>query len=113
MLIRIKPYRREACGKSAGTHNTLFRRAPECTGARVLPVAVVPVHAQHQKAMFRLVPVAENRTLAPSVNGALVASGYRDRVKLQPCGPLKREFDFTLPTLLARQLKDNETYVLK
>ena len=74
MLIRIKPYRREACGKGAGTDNTLFRRAPECTGARVLPVAVVLAHAQHKKAMFRLVPVAENRTLAPSVSRALVAS---------------------------------------
>ena len=45
-------------------------------GARVIPLEVVDTVIKclllhQQKAMFRLVPVPENQTRAPSLNGAL------------------------------------------
>ena len=54
-----------------GTDKILFTPVPvPRNGARVLPLEVLPGH--RQKALFRLVPVPENRERAPSLNGALV-----------------------------------------
>ena len=65
--------------KSVETDESFFRQVPlPGNGALVLPLEVVPVPVHGPqifaraptKAMFRLVPMRENHTRAPSLNGA-------------------------------------------